>query len=308
MSQDVNLFSDASITASPKRDGIDVQTTIQASQSLYQGVSSQDLQYWLEAEDLSAALYKAFKHDQAKSDCALFTNKKIQFQLACFNSEEQYQVIEYSAQKVNTKDLGINAFILTPKNIDADSTQTPEVKVIFAGTKDTAGILRDIEPKSPGHASYYKAQKRIMTALNQALVNLPRKKDRDIKISVIGHSLGATDAQRTALAITKTRMNDSTSFAGYNIHLNLVSNSSPKVTIQEANDFTQALYYARKQGLKFGSLICKYNLDFIPKFGVCDIRTGKFTPEHEKRPIDTFDLADNGIKILYGKTYYPFWV
>jgi len=85
----------------------------------------------------------------------------------------------------------------------------------------------------------------------------------------------------------------------------LFSKNHHKLTTNEANAFTKALYFARRHGLIFGSQICKYNLDFIPKFGECDIRAGFYKPKG-KKPIDTFDLAQKGIKLLYGKTRNPF--
>jgi hypothetical protein len=281
------------MTMGIEENGIVFKTTIPQKHN----IDETDGLYWLDAEELSAVLYKQFLGCAASDGC-VFYDKKL-----TVTEHVKDKTVTYTAKKINLPHSGINAFILIPNNPSHQNGEMPEVKLIFTGTKDMPGFFRDMEPTAPGYESFHAHKDKILKALAEALKELPYNQ---LKLSLIGHSLGASDTQRLALYIVLLRMKDRKDAAFDKIkELFLVTNCSPKVTQNEADDFAEALSFARKNGLSFGSLACKYNLDFIPDFGECDIRTGSYINDEGER-IDTFDLADKGIKLLYGKTYQPF--
>lgn len=170
----------------PKEDSIELFS------KQYEGKPA-TLQAWLEAENLAYKLY---------ADRHLYGDNWKEQSPICVRTfrenGEDFDDISYQVKRVQTPE-GLNAFILTPIGPIPEGA-IPEVKVIFAGTKDKPGIVRDFEGKAAGHDSFKQYKTDLMEELNTAVASVPGD---SVKISVIGHSLGGADAQRMALKITQ---------------------------------------------------------------------------------------------------------
>lgn len=242
------------------------------------------LQAWLEAEDLAYKLY---------ADRALYGDSWEEQSPICIRTFREngieFDDIHYKVKRVDTPE-GLNAFILMP--IDVPAGVTPEVKVIFTGTADEAGVARDLEEKAAGHESFKKHKHKLMSELNAAIEQI---KGGDVKISVIGHSLGGADAQRMALKITQAvalpaqpedavqRMLSDASkqkperyypaLKKKNITLHLATNSAPKVTEDQCDKFAKNLKMATENKnndyapLKFVATVFCMNKDIVPRCG-----------------------------------------
>lgn len=150
------------------------------------------LQAWIEAEDLAYKLY---------TDRHLYENgweQQTPILIRTFRKDGfSYDDIEYQVKKIKTEE-GLYAFILKPINVPRGAI--PEVKVLFTGTTDRAGGKRDLESKAAGHQSFKREKHNLMAELNAVVEEI---EGENVKISVIGHSLGGIDALRLALKITQ---------------------------------------------------------------------------------------------------------
>ena len=89
---------------------------------------------------------------------------------------------------------GLTAFALTP------ASGIGEIKIVFRGTKDKAGVGRDLSPLAAGHDTFSRKKHAILERINEIIgqeVERLNKAGLDSKVavSVGGHSLGGADAQ-----------------------------------------------------------------------------------------------------------------
>lgn len=234
------------------------------------------LQSVLEAEDLAYALYdRRHSYGQSSDQGAI--------RVRTFRDDGvEYDDIEYMVKKVETPE-GLNAFILEPINVPVGAT--PEIKVLFAGTKDMPGVIRDLEKKAAGHESFECHKYNLMKDLNDAVGRIQGK---EVKISLVGHSLGGADAQRMAIEITEAvarpsdtgvleqihfGKQDCPAFKSKNITLNLVTSAAPMVTEKQAKKFADDLSIATtcrnngNQPMIFTATAHINNRDIVPTFG-----------------------------------------
>lgn len=254
------------------------------------------LQTWLEAEDLAYKLY---------TDRHLYGGKgEAQSPILVRTFRENgidFDDIYYRVKRVETPE-GLNAFILQP--IFVPEGETPEVKVIFAGTADKEGVVRDLDKKAAGHESFKSHKHDLMHELNMAVASITGD---DVRISVIGHSLGGADAQRMALKITQAvafpgKPEDAMqgvladsyfsekpyypALKNKNITLHLGTNSAPRLTEKQCEKFAKNLEIATKNSnngfnpLKFEATVFCMDKDIVPRCGKKHLLTQEETEEH----------------------------
>ncbi len=89
---------------------------------------------------------------------------------------------------------GLTGFALTP------ASGVGEIKIGFRGTKDKAGVGRDLSPVAAGHDAFSRKKHAILERINEIVGQEVQRLneaqlDTQIAVSVGGHSLGGADAQ-----------------------------------------------------------------------------------------------------------------
>lgn len=232
----------------------------------------------LQAEDLAHALYMAEKE---RYEANPHKPKPIPNKIVRTYDDNGVAVdVAYKISRVDTPE-GLNAFILEP--VDKKS----EIKVVFVGTKDLPGVVRDMEDEAAGQESFEQHKDRVLAKLNEAVKEI---EDGSVKINVIGHSLGGADAQRLVQNIVKvkaepeknktenvydTMMQDSSypladcsALIVKKVHLNLNTSAAPMLSKEKGKEFARDLRQAIKNGfLSLKATACVYKLDVVPTFG-----------------------------------------
>lgn len=118
--------------------------------------------------------------------------------------EEDASFREYNFTRLKTSHKGIAAYIAIPTNI-IEQDQQVDIKVVFRGTKSLASVLRDLEFKGAGSASFALDRNNIISDINVAIKNINDKfnKLKKISITIAGHSLGGADAQHCVAALAQ---------------------------------------------------------------------------------------------------------
>lgn len=102
---------------------------------------------------------------------------------------------EYKVSPISSDVPGLVVHALIPVE-----QQNPNLHLVFRGTKCMDSVGRDLSPYAPGHETYEQAADKI-TAEIQRVIAKRQKTVSGIRLSVSGHSLGGSDAQRCAADI-----------------------------------------------------------------------------------------------------------
>lgn len=78
----------------------------------------------------------------------------------------------------------------------------PEIKVVFLGTTDFASGTLDAQRHSPGYRSMMKREGHILDELNKLAQELYEQTGQNVKIDILGHSLGGALAQHLHAAVS----------------------------------------------------------------------------------------------------------
>lgn len=78
----------------------------------------------------------------------------------------------------------------------------PEIKVVFMGTTDVASGTLDAQRHSPGYRSMMKREVHILDGLNKLAQELYEQTNKNVKIDILGHSLGGALAQHLHAAVS----------------------------------------------------------------------------------------------------------
>ena len=220
----------------------------------------------LKAEDLADALYK--RQDNYRA------GREGDIKLRTYNDDGSVAAdIVYRVKMIEAVP-GLNAFILTPQ--DTPEGLTPQVKMIFVGTKDGPGIQRDLEKGAAGNITFKDHEKSFVDHLNTAVGSIHGD---DVIVSFIGHSLGGADAQRMALKTMQVFNSvDAAEAADYlhikkkNMSLRLETSAAPGLTLEQCDEFAGNLSEAMtpspdKPRFEFRPTAVIYQLDIVPTCG-----------------------------------------
>ncbi len=109
---------------------------------------------------------------------------------------------EYHCTRLEVDNTGLVGYILVPTSVDENTT--PDIKVIFRGTKCAASVARDLELGGPGSISFARNRDAILQQINNAIKTFNTEHSpllNPINISIAGHSLGGADAQNCLTAM-----------------------------------------------------------------------------------------------------------
>jgi hypothetical protein len=106
----------------------------------------------------------------------------------------------YNAIQLLTKNKGLMGFILMP---DDPTNQNNRMHLIFAGTQNSAGVVRNLEYAGPGGESFLSESQGVLQQLNDMVATLYARTLVKISLSISGHSLGGGDAQNCAAMVIK---------------------------------------------------------------------------------------------------------
>lgn len=82
----------------------------------------------------------------------------------------------------------------------------PDLKIVFAGTKDAETGLTNTQRHSPGFRTYQKAEPKLLKAVDQLVSRLSEDANgKEVKFSVLGFSLGGAHAQAFASGLLAAR-------------------------------------------------------------------------------------------------------
>ena len=115
---------------------------------------------------------------------------------------------------------GLHCYVLVPLK---DDPRLP-VQLIFRGTSGRSSILRNLDPSGVGKRAFDSCVDEILSLLQDC---------KNYKIEVIGHSLGAADAQRAMVLLTGTQ----TPFR----KLTLFAFCTPKLDVETVNQWKENL-------------------------------------------------------------------
>lgn len=230
------------------------------------------------SEGLADALYKAEKkrYEDNPERPKPIPNKIVR----TYDDNGNPVDVEYKISRVDTPE-GLNAFILEP--VDKES----EIKVVFVGTKDLPGVVRDMEDEAAGQESFEQHKDKVLAKLNEAVKEI---KCDSVKISVIGHSLGGADAQRLVQNIVQIKAEpeknsdgnafnsiivgssypiaDCSALIGKKVDLKLNTSAAPMLSKEKGKQFARDLRKVTKKGaLSLKATACVYQLDMVPTFG-----------------------------------------
>ncbi len=216
----------------------------------------------LQAEELAHALYMAEKERyEANPDNPEPIPNKI---VRTYDDDGNPVDVEYKINRVDTPE-GLNAFILEP--VDGKS----EIKVVFVGTKDLPGVVRDMEDEAAGQESFEQHKDKVLAKLNEAVGKI---EGDSVKINVIGHSLGGADAQRLVQNIVQIKATppnnqaDCANLMKKKVHLDLNTSAAPMLSKEKGKQFATELRQVTKEGsLSLKATACVYKLDVVPTFG-----------------------------------------
>lgn len=219
------------------------------------------LQSLLQAENLSDYFYNRPE---------LYREEKNQVTIRTYDDRGNFAAdVTYAVQVIDPAP-GLNAFLLIPQNTPEEVI--PEVKMIFVGTKDWAGIGRDAEKGAAGNITFEAYERLLLSPLDEALGNLS---SNQIKISIIGHSLGGADAQRMVSNIIRVRNEEATPYSQLklrNMNLWLETSAAPGLTSGQcevfARDLERATIRSEDQPMfTFNAIASIYNQDIVPTCG-----------------------------------------
>lgn len=222
------------------------------------------LQSLLQAEDLADAFYQ---HKEA------YLEDGHRIRMRTYHDDGAIAAdVTYDVKMIETTP-GLNAFILTP--LDTPEGIIPEIKMIFVGTKDMPGIKRDAEKGAAGNLSFAPYEQKLLNSLDEVVRAFP---NQDIKMSVIGHSLGGADSQRMVSKIISTLISpplpeeESSGLRSKNIYLRLETSAAPTLTRGQCATFLENLREATtpREGrphFEFSTIASIYNLDIVPTCG-----------------------------------------
>lgn len=157
----------------------------------------------------------------------------------------------YQAHALRESVDGLNAYALLPQ-----ANTNNEVLIVFAGTQDLSGIIRDLEPVTAGGSSFQNALYDLHEHFSELVAKLPQ--DRTYQLNIAGHSLGGSDAEHFLAHFLQEKVADN-AFAQIN-KVELFSFSSPglsemtvndseaniqKLIEDESTDFSVQLHYGR---------------------------------------------------------------
>ena len=108
--------------------------------------------------------------------------------IPCIDEKTNKMVYYELSDHIHKK--GMHSYFFTPLN----TKENLPAKLIFRGTDDLESIQRDLDPTGIGKTIYDQHALEIITMTQKYLLETKHP-----KIEVIGHSLGAVDAQRTVL-------------------------------------------------------------------------------------------------------------
>lgn len=278
-----------------------------------------DLQAWREGSNVVYGLFKDFQPGDSEKEKIIIRS------FTPTQNAETETDIAYKIQKVPTIP-GLNIFVLAP--IDTPPGMKKEIKVLFTGTQDKAGVMRDLEEGAPGSQSFEASQDLIITAIADAAKNLKLEDGEHYQLSLRGHSLGGADTQHAMLAITNRmaqdlekqketikKLKESSYTADLEIEkkklsenqmlaridsLDVSLNASPKVLDKQSDAFSKNLEAIKQKNqakqihLKTNLRVLLYDKDIVPYFGEKHIAT---------------DAIENGLidqtRIVYLETEKP---
>lgn len=202
---------------------------------------------------------------------ALFDGPKTQFPdgLLFPMIDKDNKVVLMEASKV-VAGKGLYAALVKPAFIEDDQKEAP-VELIFRGTYCRDSLLRDINPaervlslffEGPGRASFEAKQDEIVKKVLEALKELIKKHpELKVKFEVLGHSLGASDAQRALeyLAHVLAKKGENTVS-----EMNLFAFNSPNVESDIAKRFIDSV---EKLKIPFNMHYFDVHHDLVQEFG-----------------------------------------
>jgi hypothetical protein len=165
---------------------------------------------------------------------------------------------------------GLYAALVKPAFIEKDQKEAP-VQLIFRGTYCRDSLYRDINPgervlnfffEGPGRASFEKKQDEIVQKVFAALDKISAQNpELKVLLEVMGHSLGASDAQR-ALEYMAFKLSDKEKHAIAG--MNLFAFNSPNVESDIARRFIDSV-----EKLKFPFELRYFDVhhDMVQEFG-----------------------------------------
>lgn len=116
-----------------------------------------------------------------------------QGQLLPVYNEVSKKIVYCEIVDVLQKD-GLHAYICRPI---LDKEQLQPIQIIFRGTHDWTSLYRDMDPSGVGKKTFTMHQDFLQKTLHKSYFT-------DASVDVIGHSLGAVDAQRALILLTDT--------------------------------------------------------------------------------------------------------
>lgn len=128
---------------------------------------------------------------------------------------------DYQVHPLEIEVAGLEAYVLTSKQ-----GGLPEIKVVFRGTYDMASVLRDFEVSSPGADSFASEKDSLLYQVETIAYEQFDLEVDTVHITVCGHSLGASDAENFAAALTHEKAQGSVDWLD---SLSLYSLNSPGI-------------------------------------------------------------------------------
>ncbi len=108
--------------------------------------------------------------------------------------DEKNNKIAYYELSEHIHKKGLHGYFFTP----IQSKENLPAKLVFRGTDDIESIQRDFDPSGIGKTTYDQHASEIVEMTNTYLL-----KTKHPKLEIIGHSLGAVDAQRTMIELLR---------------------------------------------------------------------------------------------------------
>ncbi|MFT5319729.1 MAG: hypothetical protein ACI8RA_003011, partial [Chlamydiales bacterium] len=194
-------------------------------------------------------------------------------QIPVFNENREHRLVDYKLENLNY-DFGLFATYFTPVSEPNEPSY-----LIFRGTKNRWSMVRDLDRDGVGKTDFSNNADRLYEMVKGSQ-----------KINIIGHSLGAADAQRALALLVHKHAEDPSTPREFNLH----AFCSPKLDIATVEEWKIDIQKLNEENTSISMNFAQHSSDVVTFAGDSNLVRPSFTPWMQQKYLIVSSPGDHG--------------